>query len=220
MAGVRNRTIALLIVGLVLSAGCSPQAKPAPPAAQLGTDAPEEATPTPTAVPTESEAPDPYAIPENPEDIDKAYVERVLVALDAGVVAATREVARSKKVTPAVADALRPTHLASARDGYLAAFRQALAQPGGLPFRRNPKLVEIESVDRIVTARPSCIFAAVTQDSSGLLTRPIEPFQVYYHLVPKQDPRPTKANPTPWMVAADSEPPKNGKEFEDPCDPS
>lgn len=216
MGVVRVSTAALFIALAVLGAGCSRQQNPSTPTAQLATSPAESPTAEATAAPTE--ALDPYAIPEDPDDIDEEYVERVLLALDRGVVEATAEFARSKEVTPAVTKALKPTHLPSARSGYIAAYKRALSAPGPLPFRRNPRLVDIVSVDEIVTATRSCIFVGVTQDSSGLLNRSIKPFPVYYHLLRKQDAENTAANPTPWMIAADAEPPKGGKEFRDPCE--
>lgn len=218
MAGVRNRTIALLIAALVLSVGCSPQEEPTTPAAQLGTAPPEEATPTAAAAPTESEAPDPYAIPADPADIDKVYVERVLEELSVSIADAARIVARRNAVTDEARQALAATHRGRALPGIIGAFSAALEQGRGARVFSPEATPASIKVKKIVHATRTCVFTLVIQDPSGLATQEIEPFPTYYQLgVKRSGDDPQGKNPTPWMIVADGEPLAGGKEYADPC---
>jgi len=205
--GVRSRAlttfVALAVTG-ALATACAPAQQPQTPTAAVPT-----AAPTPTPEPTEA---DPYAIPD---EIDEAYVERVLEALNEGLVRATRVVAEKERVNGEAKKALGYTHLPEAQRGYVSIYREVLRGNGSVRLREDAEAVDIVSVDRIVSATDSCIFAMVTQDSSGLVQGRVEPFPVYYHLV--RSTRSNDFNPTPWMVAADAEPPPNGKEFKDRC---
>ena len=209
MRGDGSVWLAGIALVAVVAAGCSSEEPSTPAAPAPPTAASESASPQPTATP------DPFAIPDNPADIDEAYVERVLEALDQGVVEAVQELAEARAVTPDVRQALSTTYLRKARAGYLRAFREAL-RASRFPFRSSPRAMDVVSVDRIISATSTCLFTVITQDSSGLGTERVEPFQVYYHLEAKEPPVPSVGNPTPWMVAADAEA-RTDVEYEDPC---
>lgn len=212
MATARNRTIALIVTLLVMAAGCSRAESEPGPTARLATAAPsEEASPEPT----ETASPDPYAIPEDPDDIDAAYVERVLEALSVGYAEAAREVATSRKVGPAVREILKNTHTDEAAANVIADFRSVLRSPGGRrAFSVNPRPAEIE-VRKIVSRSRSCLFALVRQDLSGLLREGSRPFLSYYYLVAEGGAQ--GVNRTPWKVAGNAEPLRGGAQFKDPC---
>ena len=216
MAAARNRTIALVITLVALGVACSPQAAPDTPTAQLGT-APADAPTTEAPSDVASEPADPYAIPADPKDIDKEYVERVVEALNEGVVVATREIGEHRRLTATALDALAATHLPSSRRGYLASFREVLSNKRTTKlFRADAESVDVVQVKKVFSASKDCVFALVRQDTSGLIRRPVPPFDVYYHLSASRTPDPG-LNKTPWMVAADSQPRGDGKRFEDPC---
>ena len=212
MAPARNRTIALIVTLLVAAAGCSRAGSEPGPTAPLVTAGPSEA---PSAEPTETASPDPYAIPEDPEDIDAAYVERVLEALSVGYAEATREVATSRRVTPAVRRILQNTHTDEAAGSVVSDFRRVLRSPGGRSaFSPSPKPAEIQ-VREIVSRTRSCLFALVRQDLSGLLRQGSRPFLSYYYLVAEGDSQ--GVNRTPWKIAGNAEPLRGGADFKDPC---
>ena len=218
MACARNRTIALLILVLTLSAGCSQPSGPTTPAAAPPTAASEEATPAATAAPTESEAPDPYAIPDDPADIDKAYVERVLDGLMVSIGKAARGVARHGRLTAAHRQELRATHREEPGSSIIRVFEETLEEdPSGKPFSPNATPAEI-TVKDVVFASRDCVFVLVLQDTSGLVRQEIAPFPAYYQLGAKRaDEDPHGLNPTPWVIVADAEPRADGKEYANPC---
>lgn len=185
---------------------CSPAEEPRGPAAP-----PPTAAATTEASPTPSE--DPYAIPD---EIDEAYVEKVLEALSENYAAAAREVAEAEEVTPEARDYIEAIYTP---DGAKAPIRQYadVARGGSIAFTRDATAAEI-TVERLESANEDCIFVLVVQDPSSLFTTEVEPFEAYYHLVaetPQDSLR--DLNPTPWVIAADAEPPTGGKRYEDPC---
>ena len=217
MGVVRIRTLALFAATLLLVGACSREQDPVSPAATLGA-APSDVASAASEAASDSEPADPYAIPADPKDIDKEYVERVIEALNAGVVEATAAVASENKIGRAAKSALARTHLPEAQRGYFGVWREVLrGQSGAVQLDSNPTRVDIVEVEKIITATSTCIFTVVLQDSSGLVEGRVEPFPVYYHLSAKSPAAPNAGNPTPWMVAADSEPPPGGKEFADRC---
>ena len=215
MTTARNRTIALLVCLAALAGACS-KAEPTTPAATLGA-APSETAPA-TEPPTEAASEDPYAIPADPKDIDEAYVERVLTQLTRPISEAARVVVRENAVTPEARGLLGATHKDSALRGVTAAFKSAIRdRPARKVF--NPRATPIGiRVREVVSADHLCIFALALQDTSGLGRQEIKPFPGYYQLERKlAEDDPNQTNPTPWMIVADAEPLKGGKEYADPC---
>lgn len=213
MRSGRCSWIAGFVVLAALTAGCSSEQSESP-AAPAPTAAPSSA---PTS-PEPSESPDPYAIPENPADIDEAYVERVLEALSESTAAAAREIAREGRVTAAARTELATAHRGPALAGILRAFRRAVRT--GEPhrfFSAQATAVDV-TVDEILSADRACIFALVTEDTNSLGGQEVEPFPTYYHLGLKETgDDPAGRNPTPWMIEGDGPPLPKGKEYEDPC---
>ena len=228
MRVVAYRTVALLVVAALGLAGCATREEPTTPTASvptsLGTEPTEEPTPeataevTQTPPPPPAEPPDPFAVPQTPNDIDRAYVKRVLEELNKSLVEATRVVARQRKVTGRVRGILGATHLPRAREGHLRTFREFLsARRPKVRLSTDPRPVDIVSVDNIISASKVCVFALVTQDTSGLVRGDARPFANYYHLRAKRPAAPSAGNATPWMVALDAQPPRGGKKYADPC---
>lgn len=205
-----RRPWALTAVAVALVASmvaCSPEAEPRGPAA-----APPTAPPTTEASPTaEATEADEFAIPD---EIDEAYVERVLDALDESHTAAVEEVANAGRVTNAARSHLEASYRDEAAERVLDGFKLVLRGRTNVTFKRAPTGTTFE-VKEIESATPACIFVLVSQDPSGLVDVPVEPFDAYYHLV-SEGPS-SEINPTPWLIAADAEPPEGGKKFRDPC---
>ena len=214
----RNRTIAAVVLLAALLAGCSQRQEPTTPAATLGALASEPPTAAPSDAPTDPPAPDPYAIPANPEDIDKAYVEKVLQELMVSISNAARTVARRGKLTEEAIAGLRATHRQDSPPTVVDGFRAALREdPSGGIFSRNAKPTRI-SVRKVISVNESCIFTLVLQNMSGLVEKKVKPFPGYYHLgLKRPSDDPDGRNPTPWVVVADAKPRRDGKEYSDPC---
>ncbi len=220
MAAAWIRTIALFITLMVMSAACSRPQGPTAPTAELPTPPSEASTSevAATTTPQTTEVADSYAIPADPKDIDKQYVEKVLEALSAGYVEATREVVASKSVNGRVKAVLAQTHTAAARASVMREFRSVLkANPDGGPFAPDPKPARIV-VRELIDVSRTCIYTLVDQDLSGLIRGGgIEPFPSYYYLVPKDGERRQEFNPTPWTIGGNVEPLRSGKKFANPC---
>ncbi|MDP9404395.1 MAG: hypothetical protein M3P85_13955 [Actinomycetota bacterium] len=186
-----------LLVGLALAAG----------ACRGSTKADNVADPTvPTEVTlpastTTTEPADPFAVPAT---IDAAYVNRVLVELE--------------KVYGDVVRKIRATRLYERSDAasLLAIFNQPLFERqatsfGDIPGQdadlfRQPIGNRRITVERLVKARPDCIFATVTFDFSGVLLKPPPPKRKYITLKPTQTGAdPGNINPTPWSYARETD---------------
>ena len=218
MGVVRIRTLALFAATLLLVGACSREQDPVSPAATLGA-APTDEVSAASEAASDSEPADPYAIPADPADIDKEYVERVLNQLTRPISSAARVIVRSNNVTAAARKELATTHRGEALKGVVDAFRAAIrGRPARKVFSARATPIEI-TVDEVVSATSSCIFVRALQDTSGLAGQEIDPFPGYYHLQLKSDSDdPAGNNPTPWMIVADAEPLRGGEEYADPCD--
>ena len=216
MATARNRRIALLVTLLIVAAGCSRAGSEPGPTASIATASSSEAAPS--EPPSETPSPDPYAIPDDPADIDAAYVERVLEELMVSIADAARSVARTRSLTPEAIKRLRATHRETPGSSVVGEFRTALRKdPTGRPFSRNASPTTID-VREVVSASRGCIFVRVLQDTSGLVRQEIQPFAAYYQIEAKRPgDDPHGLNKTPWVIVADAEPRKDGKEYADPC---
>lgn len=220
MAAARNRTIALLITLMVVSAACMRQQGPNGPAAQLPTASSEastsEATATPTPDPSEVANPDPFAIPADPNDIDKVYVARVLDALSGAYGKAALEIVRAGGVTPRVEQVLARTHTRVAAKSGAADFARVVQQAGTTEvFRTQPAQARI-SVRSVVSAQRDCVFALVEQDLSGLFRGGTRPITAYYHLTAGNT-EISGENPTPWKIAGNVLRNGTGTGVENPC---
>jgi hypothetical protein len=214
----RNHTIAAVVLLAALVAGCSERQVPATPAATLGAPASAQPTtqPPPSIPPTEPVAEDPYAIPSNPKDIDKAYVERVLKHLIRPLAEAVRITVEGGEESE-VRMVLSATHSRDALRGTLRALRDVVrGKQGNRVFRSRPRPPEL-TVKNVLSATRACIFALVRQDATGMTRQKVEPFDAYYHLRATHRGQDVRRNPTPWMIVADAEPLGRGKEYEDPC---
>ena len=218
MGAARNRTIASLVLLLILAA-CSRGQGPTSPAATLGAAPSETASASSSEAPSEAEPADPYAIPADPNDIDKEYVERVLTELTSPISDAARIIVKSNRVTARARQELAATHRGDALKGVTEAFRSAIrTRPASEVFSASATPIDIK-VERVIAARPDCIFVRALQDTSGLAGQEIKPFAGYYHLQVKESGNDPKGqNPTPWMIVADAEPLAGGEEYANPCD--
>jgi hypothetical protein len=216
----RARWAALAIVAVML-AGCSRPAAPevpaaAPPTAVVTQPPPPTPTDAPTTEPAVTEEADPYAVPE---EIDEAYVERVLDVFGAVDAQIAREVAQRRRVTRTTVTLLKSTRAPEAAADNLRTLRRVIRRQGPDFFSSTAKPADY-TVDDLVTATPKCIFVLTTVDSSGLVEDPVSrSIQEYYWLGLATDYGGTTAtlNPTPWVVVGARPPRPDGTKYSSPC---
>lgn len=184
--------------------------------AACGSDGPSDDGPT-ASVPTVPPTTNPYAVPDV---VDVAYVNRVLAGLDQAMGEVTRLVVAAKAIPPEAVDRIKAVygddssnpdgHVQVSVHGIEASIRQGFADTKESPGNM------VTTVTDLITATPSCIFAAVEQDYSAVSSKP--PPRIRRHWVglvpldPAQDPK--HYNPTPWVfdvngVRADMSQPGN-----------
>ncbi len=176
------------------------------PAATLGTG------PTTTSAP----APEPVdvaVIPEDPADIDEAYVQAVVDALFAVDAQATKIFVETRAPDDRAIDYLEAIYLPEELDRQINSWFQTLARgsetllPGAL----------LNDVDRLISAGTECTFFAVTRNYSMTTTRDVPPRTVYLGITPKDaDDDPNDLNPTAWMLFTDGFN-EDGSEPPNPC---
>ncbi|MFP5375807.1 MAG: hypothetical protein ACLGIO_03365 [Acidimicrobiia bacterium] len=198
MAGV-------VVVALAV-AGCSQSA-----------GAPPEAT-VPTAPPT-SPTTAPVDVSVIPEVIDERYLTAVLAALDEVDSEATRMIVEAKNVTPAAADYLNAIYSDEETtrqvDRWIASFAHDPELGGIRPSPGN----RVTTIDRVISASPSCVWLAVRRDYSAVNFDP-GPDRVEYVALEPLDPTNDvrRVNRTAWMITTDGFR-RDGAEPSDPCVP-
>ena len=205
----------LVVVAVLALAGCGREAPATTPAAGVPTAV--AGSETPSAGASEATEPgDEYAVPDQ---IDAAYVEKVLEALSSSVADAAREIVARGNVSAQAKAILASTHRAgTSLDGVLASFERAIdrERPADV-FNPEARRIDIE-VEKIYTAEADCIFTRVQQDTSDLVGEDIDPVTGYIHIESKSgDEDPEGRNPTPWMIVAEVGDPPKGQEYDDPC---
>jgi hypothetical protein len=150
----------------------------------------------PQARSTSTTTADPYAI-RSP--ITAAYVQRVLAALDAISADAIRIVIAQGRLVP---DAARRLRAISTSTSFEQQSMIVLNQIGaGLSNYRSAPGPVRDTVQELISARPSCIFASLTRDLSALEKQPESLPTNFVVLRPRSSgDDPTDLNPTPWVI--------------------
>lgn len=166
-----------------------------------GADEPRTTVPTaPTSAATTATTAVSYDVPAT---IDVPYIEKVMTALDHVEGEAVRRVKGQGSLDEDFVRTLAAIYHSEAADltqqGWLEVAGgdfQALASPPG-----DPKT----TVQRIISASPSCMFVAAERDFSAMFGTPDPPgSQRYIALVPVPGERnPGGLNPTPWAMSFD-----------------
>ncbi len=200
-----RRTLALLSA-LMLAGGCSDDGGQPPPAATV----PSEVT-TPSTAP---EAPDPAVIPEDPAEIDEAYVQAVVDELFAVDAKAGEIFIATRDLDERAIDYLEAIYVGEELEQQVDVWFQTLAKgsdtlsPGVL---RN-------DVQRIIGVAPDCVFFQVKVDYSETTTRNVPPATNYLGITPKHaGDDPNNMNPTAWMLFTNGFN-LDGSEPENPCE--
>lgn len=164
-------------------------------------DQPRTTVPTAPAETTTTAPADPYTVPGV---IDKAYVDRVLAALN--------------KVYGDVVRKIRSTGLyeRSDLDSLGAIFRDTLLERQAYLFRdipgRDPSVYREPigdrrmTVEEIIIARPDCIYVRATLDVSDVAADPPPPATVFITLKPVLPGFNEQGiNPTPWAMSRETD---------------
>jgi hypothetical protein len=149
---------------------------------------------------------DPYAVPAV---IDTAYVNKVLGALDQAVGEVARLVISANSIPAVVAERLRDVYADELVQLRLTSFRHDLDDKFS-GYRLDPGNRKT-TVIRLITVKPSCVFAEVSRDYSAVTSAASSsPTREWVGLVPRSA---TATNPTRWVLTYDgftesgSEPP-------------
>ncbi len=159
---------------------------------------------------TTTAAPDPFSIPEDPEDIDAAYVEAVLAELERINGDALR-LAISEGLSPQARELLESTYTREL-GGVLISVLVDESQQGFPGVRENPGDVRT-TVTAVLVAQLDCVSADVVQDYSEVGPEPLS-------LMTRVELRPavpgSPSNPTPWVYSLRQ--PAGGEiPFPEPC---
>ena len=134
---------------------------------------------------------------------ETATVDRILAGLDGVMGDLQRILVRERRITPEVTDRLRAIYVGPELLNQLDAFRADVAN--GLVGLKNPPGNRVNTVSRMITVIPICIFVEVTRDYSpltaGAAPRPASLYVVLVAKTEADDPR--QLNPTPWAMLYD-----------------
>lgn len=140
---------------------------------------------------------DPYTVPSV---ITKAYVQKVLNALDQVDADALRIIVSTGGLNPAAAMRLRSVTTSSEFPLVTSVVLDQLHN-GPSIYQSNPGSV-VDDIQRIVSATHACIFTETKRDYAAVLRTAPQPQISYIALRPRQaldDPQ--GINPTPWVIA-------------------
>jgi hypothetical protein len=152
-------------------------------------------------------------IPDDPADIDEAYVQAVVDALFAVDAQATKIFLEMKAPDERAIKHLEAIYITEELDQQIDAWFKTLALrseqvlPGALQH----------SVRRIIDMAPDCVFFEADRDFSQTTTNDAPIALTYLGLTPKADSDdPEELNPTAWMLFSDSIT-LEGPDKESPC---
>ena len=197
---------ALSVTALLGLAGCDGGEEALGPAGTVGT--------APTTTPTTLRPIDPSVIPEDPADIDEAYVQAVVDALFAVDAQATKIFVETKAPDERAFSYLQAIYVEEEFQQQANGWLQALALrsdqllPGAL----------VHDVQEVLGKSDDCVFVRVERDFSGTTSNDAPPSSTYLGITPKiEGDDPESLNPTAWMIFNDSISP-DGPETRNPCD--
>lgn len=166
------------------------------------TSPPAVATPPPF-----STDPADYRIPEN---IDPAYVSRILDVLSEIEASAAREAVSTTRLTPDFFALLTSVYTGFAYGTEIAPYWETMDAEGYAALAEVPGAAV--NTDAVVVALEPCLQVAVTRDYSALTRDPSEPRRVLVALVEKTGTANDVINPTPYLINYEQQPGRR-----DPC---
>jgi len=155
----------------------------------------------PTAtLPVGTTTTNPYAVPEV---IDEAYVNRVLAGLDAAVGDMLRLVVGSRTIPPEALERLRALYVGERRQVQLDFLSKDIAD--GFVNYKQPPGNQVTRVSILIDAKPSCVFAEVSRNYSGIAINSSEEFRIQWVVLLPADQNGGISiyNPTHWVYVYD-----------------
>jgi hypothetical protein len=205
----RRAAVALVAASLLLAA-CADD-DPVEPTPQ--DEAADEASPEPTADPDAEEADDDgtdeelarYAVPEDPDDLDAEYIERVLNRMEEGLVPVLRDAVQQGEVTDDLASAY--AEIDADPEFHVEGWEYRLA--GEIDGEQIATPIEDLEARRYRVVRPhvladDCLVADVEYDDSGYYGAEEPRWQPLSMGLVQAEPSPP-VNPTPWRIVATGE---------------
>lgn len=162
---------------------------------------PPRTNPTVATVPAPTTTTSPYAVPAV---IDAAYVNKVLAALDKVLGDAIRSIVAAGTITTDGYDRLRAIFGDTELLQNTVSLLEIQMHAGFREYKRTPGNRET-TVNHVISARPTCIWARVERDYSAVDANPgitVNPQWVSLRPIdPSRDPK--QYNPTPWATHYD-----------------
>ena len=190
-----RRVVTVLLV-LALAGGCTrgggTGADPTLPPETSASTAPSTST---------SAVPEVNAIPAN---IDEAYLDRVLAALDEIDGRATRIIVERKRLVPEATDLLASIYDGESFTEQTSLWQAALDRDPQLSnFKPSPGNV-VTKVSRIISRSSLCVWMEVRRDYSSVGVAAVTPKPEYVALRALAESRPERhINPTAWIISYD-----------------
>ncbi len=158
----------------------------------------------PTAASTSSTTARAIDVSIIPEQIDEAYLNAVLAALDEVDGQATRIIVATKRFPPEAADLLNSIYSDEEFDRQAELWFASIGHDPELKGIRPDADRRKTAVERIIEASPQCIWLAIRRDYSAVNFDPGPDETEYLALEPlDRSNDPTQTNKTPWMITYD-----------------
>jgi hypothetical protein len=171
-----------VVVTVAVTTGCSNGAQPQ--------SAPVQGATVPTAAPTTTTT-NPYAVPDQ---IDAAYVNRVLAGLDAIEGDIFREVRATKNLTPEIVHRVGALYTNLTAAGVLVNVYQVGMANNFAGYLDIPG-DRVTTVTEMLSTRATCIYVRALRDQQARIDTPSSPHEIWIALRPTPS---TALNPIGW----------------------
>jgi hypothetical protein len=192
-SGTVRRSFPLLsaLALLVVVSGCAPDDADLGPAATVGT--------APTSVPTTARPIDVAVIPDDPADIDEAYVQAVVDALFAVDAKATEVFVETRQLDEDGIAYLEAIYIGDELDQQIEVWSETLNSEDLLAGALE------HDVTRLIQVFDDCVYFAAQRSFAMTSSAAVPPRIVYLGISPKPVPTdaPLDRNPTAWMLFTD-----------------
>ena len=202
---VRVRLGAVVVVAALVSTACWGGAgRTDPPGPTVPTEAPATST---TAVPD---------VATVPAVIDEAYLNEVLRVLNRVDGDAMRLIVQEEDLVPPAVERLAAIYLEEELNSQLRRWTRQVRE--GLDTFKKPPGDKVNSVVRIISNRPDCIYMETSEDYRVVSTAATAPFTMFVALQLKVTEDEHGFNTTAWMISLIGASPEGGDPGLNPCE--